>query len=109
MIIQSYLTSPRRGISPLAASFVAIRRQGIRHAPEKLGRKTCRAAAPPDFLMPLRGTRAERARDPPSAFYVTFKVFLYLSLPVVKELSLLGNPLGNPAAQYKRNTGLACA
>ena len=35
--------------------------------------------------MPLRGTRAERARDPPSAFYVTFKVFLYLSLPVVKE------------------------
>ena len=31
--------APRRGISPLAASFVAIRRQGIRHAPEKLGRK----------------------------------------------------------------------
>ena len=35
--------APRRGISPLAASFVAIRCQGIRHAPEKLGRKTCSA------------------------------------------------------------------
>ena len=58
--------------------------------------------------MPLRGTRAERARDPPSAFYVTFKVFLYLSLPVVKERPR-GGTLGNPAAQYKPNTGLACA
>ena len=31
--------APRRGISPLAASFFAIRCQGIRHAPEKLVRR----------------------------------------------------------------------
>ena len=35
--------------------------------------------------MPLRARRAERARHAPSALNFTFKVFFYLSLPVVKE------------------------
>ena len=46
--------APRRGISPLAASFVAIRCQGIRHAPEKLGRKTCSRGRASGLPMPLR-------------------------------------------------------
>ena len=58
--------------------------------------------------MPLRARRAERARHAPSALNFTFKVFFYLSLPVVKERSQ-GEDLGNQAAQYKRNIGLACA
>ncbi len=33
--------APRHGLSRLAASFVARRRQGIRHAPEELGRRKC--------------------------------------------------------------------
>ena len=35
--------------------------------------------------MPLRARRAERARHAPSALNLTFKVYFYLSLPVVKE------------------------
>ena len=56
--------APRRGISPLAASFVAIRRQGIRHAPEKLGRKNQSAAARPDFRCPC-GHAAPSGRGMP--------------------------------------------
>ena len=92
--------APRRGISPLAASFVAIRCQGIRHAPEKLGRKTCRAAAPPDFLMPLRGTRAERARDPPSAFVLPSKSISIFRFRLSKSV-----PGGEPLGTQRRNTG----
>ena len=56
--------APRRGISPLAASFVAIRRQGIRHAPEKLGRKNQSAATRPDYRCPC-GHAAPSGRGMP--------------------------------------------
>ena len=45
--------------------------------PKSLSAENLSAAAPPDFLRcPCGKPRAERARAPPSAFYVTFKVFL---------------------------------
>ena len=89
--------APRRGISPLAASFVAIRRQGIRHAPEKLGRKNQPAAARPDFRCPC-GHAAPSGRGVPLLHcMLPSKSYFYLSLPVVKELSRRGGTPWEPS------------
>lgn len=78
--------APRRGISPLAASFFAIRCQGIRHAPEKLVRRNpCSAAAPPDFPDAPAGSRAPSGRGLPLLHSMLPSKSFYLSLPVVKE------------------------
>ena len=52
--------------------------------PKSLAAKTDRGRAS-GLSMPLRARRAERARHAPSALNLTFKVYFYLSLPVVKE------------------------
>ena len=59
--------------------------------------------------MPLRARRAERARHAPSALNLTFKVYFLSFASGCQRAFPEGMPLGNPAAQYKRNTGLACA
>ena len=52
--------------------------------------------------MPLRARRAERARHAPSALNLTFKVYFYLSLPVVKERPLEGCPPGTKRRNTRR-------
>ena len=78
--------APRRGISPLAASFVAIRRQGIRHAPEKLGRKNLIRGRASGLLDAPAGTpRRAGAACPFCIEFNLQSLIFYLSLPVVKE------------------------
>ena len=64
----------------IAACRVLLRHPLPRHpscARKACPQKSSSAAAPPDFIRcPCGKPRAERARAPPSAFYVTFKVFL---------------------------------
>ena len=60
------------------------------------------------FRCPCGKPRAERARAPPSAFYVTFKVFLSFASGC-QRAAPGGVPPGNQAAQYETSTGLADA
>jgi len=76
--------------------------------PKSLAAKKTNRGRASGLSMPLRARRAERARHAPSALNLTFKVYFYLSLPVVKERPL-GVPPGNQAAQYETSTGLAGA
>ena len=91
--------APRRGISPLAASFFAIRCQGIRHAPEKLVRGKLPAAAPPDFSMPLREAARRAGAGSP------FCILCYLqSLSIFRFRLSKSFPKDRPPGTRRRNT-----
>ena len=80
------LPAPRRGISPLAASFFAIRCQGIRHAPEKLVRRNPFPRPRLRTLsMPLREAARRAGAGSPFCILMLPSKSFYLSLPVVKE------------------------
>ena len=53
--------------------------------PKSLAAKPVRAAAPPDFPLPLREAPRRAGAGSPFCILFTFKVYFYLSRPVVKE------------------------
>jgi hypothetical protein len=105
--------APRRGISPLAASFVAICRQGIRHAPEKLARKKLksqRAASRPSC--PCFGTpRTSKFRGTPFCIDLLLLISLISSGCQIARI-LVGAPGLEPGASSlseKRSNQLSYA